>query len=179
MPFSLASGRVTSMAQATDRPPSEHLEVVAGGVGRPHGDDVGLAAYALAAMGELQHGVVGVDLRSADDVVALFTLTGGMPADLSAVKRRIADAKSELDELRADVDAFTSAVPPPWRLEREGTDYVEALVSYIDREPDPAWGDRIGYIAVKARSTLDQLMTQLVVDSGNDPTKSRSYFPIF
>jgi hypothetical protein len=94
-----------------------------------------------------------------------------MPADLSAVKRRVADAKDELDHLRAEVDAFISAVPPPWRLEREDTQHVEALVSYIDRKPDPAWGDKIGYIAVKARSALDQLMTQLVVDSGNDPTK--------
>jgi len=102
-----------------------------------------------------------------------------MPAELSAVKRRVADAKSDLHDLRGEVDAFTSAVPPPWRLEREDTQYTEALVSYIDREPDAAWGDKIGYVAVKARSALDQLMTQLVVDSGSDPTKRRSYFPIF
>jgi hypothetical protein len=102
-----------------------------------------------------------------------------MPADLSAVKRRVADAKRELDDLRAEVDAFTSAVPAPWRLEREDTRYVEGLVSYIEREPDPAWGDKIGYIAVKARTALDQLMTQLVVDSGNDPAKRKSHFPSF
>ncbi len=102
-----------------------------------------------------------------------------MPADLAAIKRRIADATSELNELWAEVDTFTRAVPPPWRLERHDTQDVEALVSYIDREPDPAWGDRMGYTAVKARSALDQLMTQLVVDSGNDPSKKKSYFPIF
>jgi hypothetical protein len=102
-----------------------------------------------------------------------------MPADLSAVKRRVAEAKSELDGLRGEVDAFTSAVPSPWRLERQRTRCVEALVSYIDREPDPAWGDRVGYIAVKARSALDQLTTQLVLDSGNDPARKKSYFPIF
>jgi hypothetical protein len=107
------------------------------------------------------------------------TLTSGNACRPACHQTPHCRCKSELNELRVEVDAFTSAVPPPWRLEREDTQDVEALVSYIDREPDPAWGDRIGYIAVKARSALDQLMTQLVVDSGNDPSKRKSYFPIF
>jgi hypothetical protein len=102
-----------------------------------------------------------------------------MPADLTAVKRRVADAKKELDELRAEVDAFIAADTPPWRLEREDTARVEALVSYVDRKPEPQWGDRVGYIAVKTRTALDQLVTQLVVDSGNDPSNNKTYFPIF
>jgi hypothetical protein len=99
--------------------------------------------------------------------------------DLTAVKRRVADAKSELDALRAQVDAFVTAVPPPWRLEREDTPQTEALVSYVDRQPRAEWGDQIGYVAVKARTALDQLVTQLVIDSGNDPAKRKSYFPIY
>jgi hypothetical protein len=47
-----------------------HLELLAGWVGGPEGDDVRLAADTLTALGPFQHGVVGVDLRSADDVVA-------------------------------------------------------------------------------------------------------------
>jgi hypothetical protein len=54
----------------------------------------------------------------------------------------------------------------------------EKLVSHVDREPDPAWGDDIGVIAYKARSSLDQIVHQLVVDSGNVPS-SADYFPIY
>src|SRR3954447_9544922 len=45
------------------------LELLAGRIRRPEGDDVGLAAQALAALRPLHDGVVGVDLRGAVDVV--------------------------------------------------------------------------------------------------------------
>jgi hypothetical protein len=41
-----------------------HVEADAGGVGGPEGDDVGLAADAFSALGELQDGVVGDDLAA-------------------------------------------------------------------------------------------------------------------
>ena len=46
------------------------LELLAGGIGRPEGDDVRLAAHALAALWPLQDGIHGVDLRGAGDLVA-------------------------------------------------------------------------------------------------------------
>lgn len=99
-----------------------------------------------------------------------------MRADFTAIRRRLATAKKDLDELRAEVNAFMD--PPPWRLERQDTGLSESLVSFVDREPDPEWGDRIGYIAYKVRSALDQLVTQLIVDGGKEP-RGNTQFPIF
>ena len=99
-----------------------------------------------------------------------------MPADFAAIRRRLASAKEDLDELRAEVEAFMA--PQPWRLERQDTHLSESLVCFVDQEPDPEWGDRIGYIAYKVRSALDQLVTQLIVDGGKEPT-GKTQFPIF
>jgi hypothetical protein len=99
-----------------------------------------------------------------------------MTADFTAIRRRVAKAKRELDALRADVDAFCDA--KPWRLEREDGPLSEALVAYVDRDPDPEWGDEIGVIAYRARSALDHVVRQVVIDSGNVPT-DRTHFPIY
>jgi hypothetical protein len=99
-----------------------------------------------------------------------------MTADFTAIRRRIAKAKRELDALRADVDAFCDA--RPWRLEREDGPLSEALVAYVDRDPDLEWGDEIGVIAYRTRSALDHVVRQLVVDSGNVPN-DRTHFPIY
>jgi hypothetical protein len=52
---------------APDRP--VHVEADPGGIGGPEGEDIGLATDALSALGELQHGVVCIDLGGADEVV--------------------------------------------------------------------------------------------------------------
>src|SRR5829696_6534751 len=53
------------------------LELLAGRIGRPEGDDVRLAAHALAALWPLQDRVVGVDLRGAGDLVSRSAAGGG------------------------------------------------------------------------------------------------------
>src|SRR5215204_3604786 len=59
------------------------LELLASRVGGPEGGDVGPAADALAALGPLQHRVLGVDLRGAGNLVA-WSAAGG--ADVGGVE---------------------------------------------------------------------------------------------
>ena len=70
--------------------------------------------------------------------------------------------------------------PLPYRaiVERDGNS--AAIRTYIDREPDPDWVIEFGSIGVQARTALDHLIYQLVIDSGNPVSKStRTQFPIF
>jgi hypothetical protein len=101
-----------------------------------------------------------------------------VPADLTGIERRITHAKRDLDALRDEVAAHMD--PPPYRtvFERDGDN--EAIRTYIDREPDPDWAIKFGSIGVQARTILEHLVVQLVVDSGNPVSKStRTQFPIF
>src|SRR3954451_9080763 len=69
------------------------LELLAGRIGRPEGDDVRLAAQALAALRPLHHSVVGVDLRGACDVVSRGAAGG---ADVRGVEMRLDHGASRL-----------------------------------------------------------------------------------
>jgi hypothetical protein len=101
-----------------------------------------------------------------------------MAADLTGVRRKIARAKDKLDALSKEVAAYFDS--DPFRLVEEANGNHYAVVSYIDQEPDQEWGLEIAEIATQARSALDHLIRQLIIDSGNDPNRSkRSQFPIF
>jgi phage terminase large subunit GpA-like protein len=54
----------------------------------------------------------------------------------------------------------------------------QAIICRIDREPDESWADDMAEIAYQARSALDVLIPQLVVDSGNTAQRG-TQFPIF
>jgi hypothetical protein len=100
-----------------------------------------------------------------------------MAADLTSARRKAARAKEQLDTLRDEVAAYLD--PPPWRFVEETKRNSYALRSYIDRAPDPEWEIDIGQIGIQARSALDYLIQQLIIDSGNDPARGRPQFPIF
>jgi hypothetical protein len=99
-----------------------------------------------------------------------------MQADLSAVRQKIARAKEKLDALSAEVALYMD--PPPYRFTVETEGYRQAIVCHIDREPNPDWAHELAEIAYQARSSLDLLIPELVVDSGNKPSRS-TQFPIF
>ncbi|MGB7588691.1 MAG: hypothetical protein WBM00_08285 [Solirubrobacterales bacterium] len=101
-----------------------------------------------------------------------------MPADLTGVKRRIAHAQRDLDALRDEVAAYME--PSPYRVVVERDGDSEAIRTYIDREPDPDWAIKFGSVGVQARTALDHLVFQLVIDSDNPVSKrTRTQFPIF
>jgi hypothetical protein len=97
-------------------------------------------------------------------------------ADLRNARLKLVRAKEDLDALRAKVAAYMD--PPPFRVVTEKTGHEQRGRIYIDREPDPEWGIDLGEVAVGGRSALDLLVKQLVIDSGNEPTRANS-FPIF
>ena len=99
-----------------------------------------------------------------------------MPADLTNARRKLVRGKDRLDDLRASVDEYMD--PPPYRVETERTKLERRGYIYVEREPDPDWGIDLGEIAVHARSVLDLLVKQLVIDSGGEPSRGNS-FPIF
>jgi len=98
-------------------------------------------------------------------------------ADLKAVHQKLARARAKFARLNAEVGTYMD--PPPYRFVVEVDGYKEAIVCHIDREPNPDWAHELGEIAYQARSCLDLLIRQLVIDSGNDPDKGKTQFPIF
>src|ERR671910_3726828 len=66
----VVANRVLVDPEAVAARSSAELELLSGRIGRPEGDDVRLAAQALAALRPLHDSVVGIDLRGADDVVS-------------------------------------------------------------------------------------------------------------
>jgi hypothetical protein len=99
-----------------------------------------------------------------------------MPADLKNARLKLARAKERLDKLRANVDAYMT--PPPYRVATKEEGHERRGYIYVEREPDPSWGLDLGEVAVGARSVLDMLVKQLVIEGGNQPTRSNA-FPIF
>jgi hypothetical protein len=57
-------------------------------------------------------------------------------------------------------------------------DALHAGRIYVEREPDGDWGLDLGEIVGQARSALDLLVKQLVIDGGNTPIRANA-FPIF
>lgn len=98
-----------------------------------------------------------------------------MVANLTAVREKLARAKKKLDALSEEATAYLD--PVPYRFVVETNGYTEAIVCRIDREPNPDWAHELAEIAYQARSSLDLLIRQLVIDSGNTP--GRTQFPIF
>jgi hypothetical protein len=99
-----------------------------------------------------------------------------LPADLKNTRLKAGRAKKELDSLRANVAAYMEPAPYRFATERDGNDQSARI--FIEREPDPEWGLDVGALAIQARSALDLLVKQLVIDSGNDFTRGNK-FPIF
>jgi hypothetical protein len=99
-----------------------------------------------------------------------------MPADLRNARLKLARAKERLDELRESVDVYMD--PPPYRVETKRQGHEQRGHIYVEREPDLSWGMDFGEIAVNARSVLDMLVKQLVIDSDNKPVRANA-FPIF
>lgn len=99
-----------------------------------------------------------------------------MPADLKNARLKLARAKERLDDLRASVDAYLD--PPPYRVATKKKGHEKRGYIYVEREPDPTWALDLGEVAVGARSVLDMLVKQLVIDSGNRPARGNA-FPIF
>lgn len=99
-----------------------------------------------------------------------------MPADLNAVREKLARAKEKLDALRRDVTTYLD--PPPYRLAIESGGDIQAIVCHIDREPNPDWAHELAEVAYQARSCLDLLVRQLAIDSGT-PNPKGTQFPIF
>jgi hypothetical protein len=86
-----------------------------------------------------------------------------MPADLTGVRRKVARAKSKLDALSAEVALYLE--PPPFRFVVETDGNRQSIVCHVDREPDESWADELVEIVYQARSALDQLFRQLIIDS--------------
>lgn len=99
-----------------------------------------------------------------------------MPADLSGVRRKLARAKTKFDALRGDIDTYME--PPPFRFAVEAKGSHQSIVCHIDREPEESWADELAEITYQARSALDLLIPQLVIDSGNKVRRGTA-FPIF
>lgn len=97
-------------------------------------------------------------------------------ADLTAVRQKVARAKTKLDRLSAEVAAYLDPVPHRIVVEANGDD--QAIVCRIDRAPDPEWALELAEVAYQARSALDILVVQLVIDSGNVHCRG-TQFPIF
>lgn len=97
-------------------------------------------------------------------------------ANFDPLRRKLARAKARLDELRVAVDAFLATNPCRLTGESSGTSY--SVHSWVDAEPDQDWALDVAEIATAARSVLDQLVYQLAITNGRDPSIERTQFPI-
>jgi hypothetical protein len=97
-------------------------------------------------------------------------------ADLTAVRLKVARAKKKLDALSAEIAAYLD--PPPYRIGVEANGHDQAVVCRIERPPDPERALERAEVAYQARSALDILVVQLVIDSGNVHRRG-TQFPIF
>jgi hypothetical protein len=82
-----------------------------------------------------------------------------MAADLDGVRRKLARARSKLDALQTNVDAYMD--PPPFEIAVESQGNRQAIVCRVAREPDESWADEMAEIPYQARSALDVLVGQL------------------
>ncbi len=99
-----------------------------------------------------------------------------MAADLTGVRRKLVRAKNKLDALSDDAAAYLD--PSPFRITLETEGNHQGIVCHIDRNPNDSWADEMAEIAYQARSALDILIPQLVIDSKNTWVRG-TQFPIF
>lgn len=99
-----------------------------------------------------------------------------MPADFQPLRTKLGRAKQRLDALRSAVDVYLEGSPCRIEDTQDGTSY--SLRTYVDAPPDQEWAVDVAEIANHVRSVLDQLVWQLAVANGTDPTRSHTQFPI-
>ena len=85
-------------------------------------------------------------------------------------------AKERLDKLRSEVDAYLATGPCRIEDKVDGTTY--SLHTFVDHMPNEEWVIDIAEVANLLRSVLDQLVWQLVLANGRDPSVLRTQFPI-
>jgi hypothetical protein len=100
-------------------------------------------------------------------------------ASLETIYRKLRRAEKDLDALEGELRAFdqSNAYVIITELDPANGDRIYRI--RIFREPDPEWEITVGEIAYQMRSSLDHLVTQLVVLNGGDAEKHRGSFPIF
>jgi hypothetical protein len=97
-------------------------------------------------------------------------------ADFGALRLKLARARTRLDELRKDVSQYLATNPV--RIENVTSGTTFSLRSIVENQPDPEWGIDLSEVAVAIRSVLDQMVWQLVLQNGRDPSTMRTQFPI-
>ncbi len=98
-------------------------------------------------------------------------------ADLTDALALAHRAQEQFDALKADADALLEKHPMSLTVdEADGWDVVRVV---IPKQPPEDWWMKVGELAGNARTALDYLVYQLAIDSGSDPSKSRTQFPIF
>jgi hypothetical protein len=98
-------------------------------------------------------------------------------ADLSGSRRKLARGKKDLEVLHDKISTYMKSSPYRFIEQTKGNSY--SVISLIDRAPDPEWEIDFAQIAEQARSALDLLVYQLVIDNtGADPI-NKTQFPIF
>jgi hypothetical protein len=98
-------------------------------------------------------------------------------ADLTDVRALAGRAQKQFDALKSQVDALLEQ--HPMSLQVDKADEWEIVRVVIPKQPPEDWWMDLGELAGNARSALDHLVYQLVIDSGNDPAGTRTQFPIF
>jgi hypothetical protein len=96
---------------------------------------------------------------------------------LSGVRMKLDRAEQHLDALEAEVAPYNARGPYSVRpLEADGDWWVARLT--VTEPPDPRWALIVGDFLHNARSALDNLVWQLVLVNGAEPS-FRNQFPIF
>jgi hypothetical protein len=101
-------------------------------------------------------------------------------ASLEGVDAKLGRARTHLQTLYDELNAFLGQSPPPHEvvehIDREARTFAASLK--VVEEPDEAkWGVVLGDFLHNCRSALDHLVCQLVVLSGNKPGRDNQ-FPI-
>lgn len=97
-----------------------------------------------------------------------------MSRGLDVIQRKLARAGRELDQLEAELLAYDETAG--FGAEMVGD--FDQLIFRVRQLPDPEWEVTIGSVAHHLRSTLDQLVTHIVVAAGGSADEHRGQFPI-
>jgi hypothetical protein len=102
-----------------------------------------------------------------------------MQASLETVNRKLRRAREDLEALKSEVAVFDKDKTSDSSVEIDPQDGSHVFRFHVLKQPDPEWEITVGEVAYQMRSSLDQIVTQLVILNGGDPDNHKGSFPIY
>lgn len=103
-----------------------------------------------------------------------------MPDQLDGIRLKMKRAKDQVDSLRAEIEAFGARKPYGLGSYFDADARELSVLATVREAHSGMWGVMVGEILHNLRSSLDQLVWQLVIlETGLPPTTTKTGFPIY